>query len=279
MASIVAVDRRHGRARASSTTRRGSARDVLGPGLAALAEKHAVIGEVRGTGRLLGARAGRRPRHPRAAVARRVMGRAKAELLEPRPAALHRRQPHPRRATVRGHRRRGQRGAGHLRRRPHPAHQGAANEHHDRPARPRPLDRRRHRPPATATAPGDVFDPARGVRPEARPLRRPPPTSTPRSPSPRRPSPTGARPRSRSASHVMFALPRAAQPAPGRARRDPHLRARQGALRRRRRDRPRARGRGVRVLAAAPAQGRDVARTSRPTSTSTPSSSRSASSA
>ena len=33
-----------------SRTRSGSGRDLLAPGLAALAEKHAVIGEVRGTG-------------------------------------------------------------------------------------------------------------------------------------------------------------------------------------------------------------------------------------
>ena len=51
-------------------------------------------------------------------------------------------------------------------------------------------------------------------------------------------------------------LPRAAQRPQGRARRDHHRRARQGALRRARRDRPRPRGRRVRLRHLPPAQGR-----------------------
>ena len=51
-------------------------------------------------------------------------------------------------------------------------------------------------------------------------------------------------------------VPRAAERAQAGARRDPHLRARQGALRRARRDRPRHGGRRVRVRPRAPHEGR-----------------------
>ena len=58
------------------------------------------------------------------------------------------------------------------------------------------------------------------------------------------------------ARHDPVRLPRAAQRAQGRARRDHHRRARQGALRRARRGAARPRGRRVRLRHPAPAQGR-----------------------
>ncbi len=54
--------------------------DVLGPGLAALAERHRVVGRGARRRRLLGPRARRRPRHPRAADGGEL-ARAKSELL------------------------------------------------------------------------------------------------------------------------------------------------------------------------------------------------------
>ena len=118
---------------------------------------------------------------------------------------------------------------------------------HDRPARPRPLGRRRHgrrhldphrrrsttrrgrrcskqvRLASAADVDAAVAARHGGVR--------------------RR----GATRRSPSASTVMFAFRELLNARKRRARRDPHLRARQGPLRRRRRDRPRPRGRRVRL--------------------------------
>ncbi len=80
--------------------------------------------------RVLGDRAGLGRRGHATPVAPAVIGRAKKELLGPRPAALRRRQPHPRRTALRRHRRRGGRGAVHLRRSPDPARRGALTHDH-----------------------------------------------------------------------------------------------------------------------------------------------------
>ena len=63
-------------------------------------------------------------------------------------------------------------------------------------------------------------------------------------------------PRSRSASGVMFAFRELLNARKDELARDPHLGARQGALRRARRDRPRHGGRRVRVRSRAPHEGR-----------------------
>ena len=67
--------------RASSRTPRRIGRDALGPGLAELAEKHAVDRRGARAGRVLGARARRRPARRREPVDAALMGRLKAELL------------------------------------------------------------------------------------------------------------------------------------------------------------------------------------------------------
>ena len=84
--------------------------DHLGPGLARLAERHDVIGEVRGTGVFwaLELVADRQSRAPLDAAG---VGRLKADC-QPRPAALRRRQPHPRRTPGHRDRRRGGPGPG-----------------------------------------------------------------------------------------------------------------------------------------------------------------------
>ena len=56
-------------------------RDVLGPGLAELAEKNPLVGEVRGLGRVLGRRAGQGPGDARARRRRRSWARIKAGAL------------------------------------------------------------------------------------------------------------------------------------------------------------------------------------------------------
>ena len=91
--------------------------EAIGPGPARRSrEKHPLIGEVRGEGVFwaLELVADRETREPVAGARHRRSSRR--SCIDARPAALRGRQPHPRRAAVRGHRRRGRPGDGDLRR-------------------------------------------------------------------------------------------------------------------------------------------------------------------
>jgi taurine--2-oxoglutarate transaminase len=83
-------------------------RDHLEPGLQALAEKHSVIGEVRGRG-VFWALELVQDRATRNACHRRIHGSAEERNPASQPAAVHLRQPRPRRAAGRYHRRRSRR--------------------------------------------------------------------------------------------------------------------------------------------------------------------------
>ncbi len=98
--------------------------DVLAPALAELAEKHPVIGEVRGTGVFWALELVSDPA-TRAPLARRPDRPGQGGVREARADPVRGRQPHPRGAALRGHRRRGGPGAAHLRRSTHPARRGA----------------------------------------------------------------------------------------------------------------------------------------------------------
>ncbi len=76
--------------------------DVLGPGLAELAERHPSRGRGARARRVLGGRAGRRPADPRAAAGGRD-GTGQGRDAGPRRAALRAGQPDPRGAAVRDH--------------------------------------------------------------------------------------------------------------------------------------------------------------------------------
>ena len=124
-------------------------------------------------------------------------------------------------------------------------------------------------------APGRRLRPGDRVRSPAGSTSRRRPTWTRPSRSPRTRSPSLAAHLAGQAHPGAVRLPRAARRAQGGRRRAHHRRARQGALRRARRGDARPRGRRVRLRHPAPAQGRLLARTSRPRSTSTRSASRS----
>ena len=94
--------------------------DVLGPGLRDLAERHPVIGEVRGLGvfwalDLVTNRETREPLAPYGGTSP-AMGELGAEMQEARRAAVHELQPAARRAAVHDHRGGGQGGPGDPRR-------------------------------------------------------------------------------------------------------------------------------------------------------------------
>ena len=99
------------RRRASSSTPARSATDVIGPGCAKLADRHPSRRRGARARRVLGARAGARPRDPRAAGAvqrrrrrRRADERVRRGVQGARAVAVHPLQPHPRRAAVHHHR-------------------------------------------------------------------------------------------------------------------------------------------------------------------------------
>ena len=109
MAAIVAsIDAMEDEKILENATRIG--KDVLGPGLEALAKKHPMIGEVRGLG-VFWALDLVQDAETREPVAPATIGPAQDRADEARPAALRGRQPHPRRAAVHGDGRRGEEGA------------------------------------------------------------------------------------------------------------------------------------------------------------------------